>query len=78
MMDTAKGDQQHSLEQKWLVLRKKHSQWKKGLTLFYNIFSQLVSWHTLKFALNKSMHMSDDEQGINKLWPNEGNSKHSN
>ena len=23
----------------------------------------------LKLALNKSMHTSDDEQGINKLWP---------
>ena len=30
MVDTAKEDQQQSLKQKWLVLRKKHSQWKKG------------------------------------------------
>ena len=26
----------------------------------------------LKVALNKSMRTSDDEQGINKLWPNTG------
>ena len=25
--------------------------------------------HALKLALNKSMRTSDDEQGINKLWP---------
>ena len=25
--------------------------------------------HPLKLALNKSMHVSDDEQGINKLLP---------
>ena len=24
----------------------------------------------LKLVFNKSMRMSDDEQGINKLWPN--------
>ena len=24
----------------------------------------------LKLVFNKSMHMSDDEQGISKLWPN--------
>ena len=28
--------------------------------------------HRLKLALNKSMCPSDDEQGINKLWPEEG------
>ena len=30
MVDTAKEDQQQSLKQKQLVLRKKYSQWKKG------------------------------------------------
>ena len=30
MVDTAKEDQQESLKQKWLLLRKKHSLWEKG------------------------------------------------
>ena len=29
----------------------------------------MISLHALKLALNKSMHASDDEQGINKVWP---------
>ena len=33
-------------------------------------FQSIISLHALKLALNKSMRASDDEQGINKLWPN--------
>ena len=29
----------------------------------------MISLHALKLTLNKSMHASDDEQGINKPWP---------
>ena len=29
----------------------------------------MISLHALKLALNKRTHASDDEQGINKLWP---------
>ena len=32
-------------------------------------FYSIISFHALKLALNKSMHASDDEQGINKVWP---------
>ena len=38
MVDTVKEDQQQSLKQKWLVLRKKT--FTMGLILFYKIFSQ--------------------------------------
>ena len=31
-------------------------------------FESIISLRALKLTLNKSMHMSDDEQGINKLW----------
>ena len=31
----------------------------------------MISLHAQKLALNKSMRASDDEQGINKLWPKE-------
>ena len=34
-------------------------------------FQSIISLHALKLALNKSMRASDDEQGINKLWPNQ-------
>ena len=29
----------------------------------------MISLHALKLVLNKSMRASDDEQGINKMWP---------
>ena len=29
----------------------------------------MISLHALILALNKSMRASDDEQGINKPWP---------
>ena len=32
--------------------------------------------HVLKLALNKSIRMSDNEQGINKLQPNSRNDFH--
>ena len=32
-------------------------------------FQSIISLHALKLALNKNMRASDDEQGINKLWP---------
>ena len=32
-------------------------------------FQSIINLHTLTLALNKSMHASDHEQGINKLWP---------
>ena len=48
-----------------LALRKKIFAMKK----IY--FQSIISLHAqLKLALNKSMRASDDEQGINKLWPN--------
>ena len=42
---------------------------KKGIILFYKNFQSIISLHMLKLGLNKSMCASDDEQGINKLWP---------
>ena len=33
-------------------------------------FQSIISFHVLKLVLNKKMRTSDDEQGINKLWPN--------
>ena len=47
-----------------LALRKKLFAMKK------RYFQSIISLHALKLALNKSMRASDDEQGINKLWPN--------
>ena len=47
-----------------LALRKKIFAMKK----IY--FQSIISLHALTLALNKSMRASDDEQGINKLWPN--------
>ena len=46
-----------------LALRKKIFAMKK------NYFQSIISLHALKLALNKNMRASDDEQGINKLWP---------
>ena len=46
-----------------LALRKKKFAMKK------RYFQSIISLHALKLALNKSMRASDDEQGINKLWP---------
>ena len=33
------------------------------------IFQPKISLHALKLKLTKSMHTSDNEQGISKLWP---------
>ena len=54
-----------------LILRKKTWTMKKGYYCFLSNFQSIISLHVLKLALNKSMHASDDEQGINKLWPKE-------
>ena len=43
---------------------------KKPLAMKKSYFQSIISLHALKLALNKSMRASDDEQGINKLWPN--------
>ena len=40
MVATAKEDPQQSLKQKWLILKKNIHNEKKGLVLFYKIFSQ--------------------------------------
>ena len=44
---------------------------KKGYYCFLSNFQSIISLHALTLALNKSMHASDNEQGINKLWPKE-------
>ena len=42
---------------------------RKNILAMKNIYFQsIVSLYTLKLALNKSMRVSDNEQGINKLW----------
>ena len=46
-----------------LALRKKLFAMKKWY------FQSIISLHAIKLALNKSMHGSDNEQGISKLWP---------
>ena len=46
-----------------LALRKKKFAMKK------RYFQSIICLHGLKLALNKSMRVPDDEQGINKLWP---------
>ena len=38
--------------------------------MFLQNFQSIISLQVLKLVFNKSMRMSDDEQGINKLWPN--------
>ena len=45
-----------------LALRKKFFTMKR-------YFQSIIHLQALKLALNKSMPASDDEQGINKLWP---------
>ena len=45
-----------------LALRKKFFTMKR-------YFQSIIHLQALKLALNKSMLASDDEQGINKLWP---------
>ena len=45
-----------------LALRKKFFTMKR-------YFQSIIHLQALKLALNKSMLTSDDEQGINKLWP---------
>ena len=42
---------------------------KKAFAMKKSYFQSIISFHALKLALNKSMRASDDEQGINKLWP---------
>ena len=43
---------------------------KKAFAMKKSYFQSIISFHALKLALNKSMRAYDDEQGINKLWPN--------
>ena len=50
--------------------KKKNIHDKKGYNSFLQNLLSIISLHTLKLALNKSMCASDDEQGINKLRPN--------
>ena len=45
---------------------------KKESYSFLKNLQSVISLRTLKLALNKSMRKSDDEQGINKLWPSTG------
>ena len=54
--------------------KKKHSQWKKGYYSFLQNFQSIISLHVLKLGLNKSMCTSDNEQSINKLWPQQESS----
>ena len=46
-----------------LALRKKNFAMKK------NYSQSIISLHAPKLPLNKSMRASENEQGINKLWP---------
>ena len=43
---------------------------KRVLLVIVKNFQSIISLHMLKLVLNKNMHASDNEQGINKLWPN--------
>ena len=43
---------------------------RKGYNFFIQNFQSIISLHMLKLVFNKSMHASDNEQGINKLRPN--------
>ena len=54
------------------ALRKKLFTIKQGHYCFLWNFQSIISLHALKLAINKSMCASDNEQGINKLWPNKG------
>ena len=54
-----------------ICFKKKNILDKKGYYSFSQNFQSIISSHALKLALNKSMHAPDDEQGINKLRPNE-------
>ena len=49
--------------------KKKTFRKKKRVLFFFINFQSIISLNVLKLALNKSLHASDDEQGINKLWP---------
>ena len=42
---------------------------KKGYYSFLYNFQLIISLDALKLALNKSMRVSDEAQGINKLRP---------
>ena len=42
---------------------------KKGYYSFLQNFQTIINLDALKLALNKSMRASEDEQGMNKLWP---------
>ena len=44
---------------------------KKIFAMKKRYFQPIISLHALKLVLNKSMRASDDEQGSNKLWPND-------
>ena len=46
---------------------------KKSVLFFFIKFLVNNCLHVLKLALNKRMHASDNEQGINKLWPKSKN-----
>ena len=48
--------------------KKKTFMMKKRVLFFFIKFLVKISLHMLKLALNKSMHASDNEQGINRLW----------
>ena len=54
------------------MFKEKNIQDKKGYYSFLKNLQSIISLHSLKLALNKSMGASDDEQGINKLRPNIG------
>ena len=49
--------------------KKKAFTMKKGYYSFLYNFQSITSLHVLKLALNKSTRASDNEQSINKLWP---------
>ena len=42
---------------------------KKRALFFLKNFQSIINFRALKLGLNNSMRASDDEQGINKLWP---------
>ena len=42
---------------------------KKIFAMKKSYFQSIINLHALKLTLNRSMCASEDEQGINKLWP---------
>ena len=67
-------------KQHWILLKKRRlttiikaemklALRKKTFAIKKSYFQWIIILHSLKLALNKSMRASDDEQSVNKLWP---------